>query len=94
MGITIEKLRKAGFSLETFEDGKFWVYEKAPGENTSSLLATCRLCVSDFEDDTLSDTFILQCDFDLKNPILYLDGFLWNLSSRDFASLVRRLKNQ
>ena len=29
LGITIEKLRKAGFSLETFEDGKFWVYEKS-----------------------------------------------------------------
>ena len=51
---------KAGFSLETFEDGKFWVYEKAPGENTSSLLATCRLCVSGFEEDTFSDTVLIS----------------------------------
>ena len=92
LGITIDKLQRAGFSLEKCEDGKFWVYKRIPGETSARLLATCRLCISDFEEYSFSDAFIPQCDFDFKNPVLYLDGFLWRLSPRDFASLVQRLK--
>lgn len=85
----IEKLRKAGFSLETFEDGKFWVYE--PGEEMGKVLGVCRRCIEGFEENSVSDTLVLQCDFDFKNPVLYIDSFLWKLTSRDFADVVQGL---
>ena len=63
----IEALRKAGFSLETFEDGKFWVCERKPGEESEKSLAVCRRYIEGFGD-----------------PVLYIDGFLWQLSPRVF----------
>lgn len=89
--MSIEKLQRAGFSLENFEDGRFWVYEREAGVDSARLLAICRCCVTNFEEYSLRDIFILQCDVDFKNPVLYLDGSLWQLSPRDFAGVVRRV---
>lgn len=85
------KLRKAGFALEKCEDGIFWVLEKPPGPDSQRLLATCRLCITSFEETAFRENFVLQCDFDCSDPTLFLDGFVWHLSPRDFASVVRRL---
>jgi len=89
-----EKLLRAGFSLETYEDGSFWVYERGPGSGSERLLAACRYCIPSFDEYTFSEMFILQCDFDFRNPILYLDGFIWHLSQRDFADVVRQLSRK
>lgn len=85
------KLRKAGFVLEKYEDGMFWVLEKVPGPDSQRLLATCRLCITGFEEAAFQEDFVLQCDFDCSDPALFLDGFVWRLSPRDFASIVRCL---
>lgn len=37
--IKIDRLWKIGFSLESFEDGKFWVYEKEAGEESEKALS-------------------------------------------------------
>ena len=87
----IEVLRKARFSLETFEDGKFWVYERKPGEASEKSLAVCRRYIEGFEEVTVHETFVLQCDSHFGDPVLYIDGFLWQLSPRDFLDVVRGL---
>lgn len=87
----IEVLRKARFSLETFEDGKFWVCERKPGEESEKSLAVCRRYIEGFEEITAHKTFVLQCDSHFGDPVLYIDGFLWQLSPRVFLDVVRGL---
>lgn len=92
--ITIEKLRQAGFSLETFEDGKFWVYESGPGKESEKELGVCRRYIEGFDENVVQDIFVLQCDFDFRNPILFIDKFIWRLTVWDFAGVVNGLRRK
>jgi len=89
-----EKLRKAGFVLEKYEDGVFWVLERSPGPDSQRLLATCRLCIADFNEAAFYRDFVLQCSFDGSEPMLFIDGFVWRLSPRDFAGIVHQLSKK
>ncbi len=89
--VTREKLERAGFQLESCEDGHFWVYEKEPGEEAGRLLRICRLALDGFEEESVKDVILIQCGADFSEPTLYLDGYLWNLSKRDLSDIAALL---
>lgn len=89
--ITTARLLKAGFVLTDCPDGKFWVIERHTGSDADSIAAICKRFLEDMEDTAVSEDLVLQCDSDFKNPVLYVDGFLWELPRREFAGIVARL---
>lgn len=89
--VTIDKLRKAGFTLESCPDGRFWVIDQGPGEEAERIAAVCRLYLEDLDSTAVRDELVLQCDCVFKDPALYVDGFMWNLAPGDFARIVARL---
>ena len=89
--LTMDKMLKAGFVLEDCPDGRFWVIDKEPGEEANRVAAICRLYLEDMDSAEVGEELVLQCDCVFKEPALYVDGFMWNLDSRDFAHIVARL---
>ena len=85
---TNERLIKAGFQLESFEDGAFWVLEKEAGAEADRLLRICGKALLNFDGEAVRDLILLQCGSDLSDPELYIDGFLWHLTKRDLADIV------
>lgn len=86
--VTSERLLRAGFQLEKFEDGSFWVIEKAAGAEADRLLRICGRALIDFDVQAVADLILLQCGSDFSEPALYIDGFLWNLTRRDFTDIL------
>ena len=82
---TNERLIKAGFQLESFEDGAFWVLEKEAGAEADRLLRICGKALLSLDG---RDLILLQCGSDFSDPALYIDGFLWNLTKRDFTDIL------
>lgn len=89
--ITTVRMLKAGFVLTDFPDGRFWVFEKQPGDEANRIAAICQLYLTDMDSTVVTDEIVLQCASNFKEPVLYMDGFLWNLAPRDFADIVARL---
>ena len=89
--VSTEKLTRAGFQLESCEDGHFWVYEREAGEDADRLLHICRKALENFDEETVQDIILVQCDADFANPTLYLDGYTWELSMRDLSDIVSLL---
>lgn len=85
---TNERLIKAGFQLESFEDGAFWVLEKAAGAEADRLLRICGKALLNFDGEAVRELILLQCGSDFSDPALYIDGFLWNLTKRDFTDIL------
>lgn len=86
--ITNERLLRAGFKQEKCEDGTFWVMEKESGEGADRLLRICGRALINFDMETVEELILLQCDSDFSDPALYIDGFLWNLTKRDFTDIL------
>ena len=86
--VTRERLTKAGFKLEKCEDGTFWVLEKEAGEEAERILRICDRAIIDFDAEAVKDIVVLQCDYDLSDPALCIDNYLWRLSRRDFRDIV------
>ncbi len=89
--VTRERLTKAGFKLEKCDDGTFWVIEKEPGEEAARLLRVCGRALANFDTEAVDELILIQCDCDFSDPTLYIDGFLWKLTKRDFADIVSLL---
>lgn len=89
--VTREKLTRSGFQLESCEDGHFWVYERAAGEEADRLLRICRKVLEDFGEEAVHDLILIQCDAAFAGPTLYLDGYIWNLSQRDLSDIASLL---
>lgn len=89
--VTGEKLSRAGFQLESFEDGRFWVYEREAGEEADRLLRICRRALEDFDEEAVRDLILVQCDAVFADPTLYLDGYIWKLSGRDLSDIAALL---
>lgn len=89
--LTNAKLTRAGFQLEKCEDGHFWVYEKEAGEEADRLLLICQRALEDFDEEAVRDVILIQCDANLTDPTLYLDGFQWNISQRDLRDIAELL---
>lgn len=89
--VTREKLSRAGFQLESCEDGHFWVYEREAGEEADRLLRVCRKALEDFDEESVRDLILVQCDAGFADPTLYLDGYIWKLSGRDLADIASLL---
>ena len=83
-----ERLLKAGFKPEKFEDGTFWVIEKEAGAEADRLLRICSRALINFDAEAVKELILLQCGSDLSDPELYIDGFLWHLTKRDLADIV------
>lgn len=83
-----ERLLKAGFKPEKFEDGTFWVIEKESGAEADRLLRICGRALINFDAEAVKELILLQCGSDFSDPALYIDGFLWNLTKRDFADII------
>ncbi len=86
--VTNERLLRAGFKLEECEDGTFWVMEREAGEEADRLLRICGRALINFDTEAVEDLILIQCGGDLSDPTLYIDGFLWNLTKRDFVDVV------
>ena len=89
--VTPELLLSAGFLLTDCSDGKFWVLEREAGVEAVRIAAVCRAFLPDMDTEAVLEELVLQCDVDFKDPALYVDGFLWRLSPRDFSGIVSRL---
>lgn len=89
--VSTEKLTRAGFQLESCEDGHFWVYEREAGEDADRLLHICQKALENFDEETIHDIILVQCDADFANPTLYLDDYIWELSRRDLSDIVSLL---
>lgn len=89
--VSTDKLTRAGFQLESCEDGRFWVYQREAGEDADRLLRICRKTLENFDEETVQDLILIQCDADFANPTLYLDDYIWELSSRDLSDIVSLL---
>lgn len=86
--VTNERLLRAGFKPEKFEDGTFWVIEKEAGEAADRLLRICGRALINFDAEAVKEIILLQCNGDFSDPALYIDGFLWNLTKRDFVDII------
>lgn len=89
--VSKEKLARAGFQLESCEDGHFWVYEREAGEEAERLLRICRKALEGFEEEAVKDVILVQCGEDLTDPALYLDGYMWQLAKRDLSDIASLL---
>ena len=89
--LTGAKLTRSGFQLEKCEDGHFWVYEKEVGEEADRLLHICQRTLEDFDEEAVRDVILIQCDANLTDPTLYLDGFQWKISKRDLRDIAALL---
>lgn len=89
--MTREKLSRAGFQLESCEDGHFWVYEREAGEEADRLLRICRRALEDFGEEAVRELILVQCDAVFADPTLYLDGYIWKLSRRDLSDIASLL---
>lgn len=85
------RLMKSGMRLTDCEDGKFWVLERSSGEEACRIAAICREYVPDLESVDVAEDLVLQCDSDFKNPVLYIDGYLWELTPPVFSSILTDL---
>ncbi len=86
--VTTKKLEKAGFKLENCEDGRFWVIEAEAGAEAERIYRACQRSIIDFDEEDVHDLILVQCDSGLADPTLYIDGFMWKLTKRDFADIV------
>lgn len=86
--VTNKRLLKTGFQLERCEDGAFWVIEKEAGGDADRLLRACGRALINFDAEAVKELILIQCGCDLSDPALYIDGFMWKLSKRDFADIV------
>lgn len=86
--VTKEKLSRAGFQLESCEDGHFWVYEREAGEEADRLLRICRRALEGFDEEAVQDLILVQCDAGFADPTLYLDGYIWQLSKQDLSDIA------
>ena len=86
-----QRLFKAGFVLTDCPDGRFWVMEQGPGDAAERMASVCRIFVKDMDAAAVAEDIVLQCDSDFKNPVLYVDGFLWKLPPGDFSDIVTGL---
>ena len=86
--VTTKKLEKAGFKLESCEDGRFWVIEAEAGAEAERIYRACGRAIIDFDAEDVHDLILIQCDSCLADPALYIDGFMWKLTKRDFADIV------
>lgn len=89
--LSTARLLKAGFVLTDCSDGKFWVLEKSPGPEANHLAAVCKWFLDDVDSVDVSETIVLQCGPEFEEPVLYIDGFLWNLPQREFSKIVARI---
>ena len=92
--VTKEKLTKAGFQLEQCEDGSFWFIEQEAGKEADRIFRICEKALLNFDADPVRELILIQCDVDFSDPTLYIDGFLWKLTKRDLADIVRLLLKQ
>lgn len=86
--VTNERLRRAGFQLERCEDGTFWCIEREAGAEAARLLRACSRALMNFDTEAVETLILIQCGCDFSDPALYIDGFLWKLTKRDFADIV------
>lgn len=86
--VTNERLIRAGFKLEKCEDGTFWVIEKEAGAEADRLLRACDRALINFDAEAVGELILIQCGCDFSDPALYIDGFLWKLTKRDFTDIV------
>ena len=92
--VTTERLVKARFKLEKCEDGRFWVLEQEPGAEADRMVRACGKALENLDTDEVRELILLQCGSDFSDPALYIDGFMWPLSKRDFANIVFLLKKR
>ena len=92
--VTTARMLRAGFQLETYDDGRFWVLEVEPGDAASRLLRFCKAAMERVDADTVSDVIVLQCGSDFSEPTLYIDGYIWPLSRQDFAQIIGFLQKK
>lgn len=86
--VTNARLQRAGFKLERCEDGTFWFIEREAGMEADRLLRVCGRALMDFDAEAVEELILIQCGCDFSDPALYVDGFLWKLTKRDFADIV------
>ena len=91
MRITAGRLLRAGFRRTDCDDGKFWVLEGRAGQEADRVAAVCKRYLEDMDNTTVTEDVVLQCDEDFKNPVFYMDGFLWQLNRGDFSAIITRL---
>lgn len=91
MRLTAGQLLRAGFRLTDCEDGRFWVLAEQSGQEADRIAAVCRRYLEDMDGTAVAEDIVLQCGEDLKDPVFYMDGFLWQLARRDFSGIVARL---
>lgn len=92
--VNTERLRKAGFQLESYEDGRFWAIELEPGDPASRLLQFCKKAIDRVDADEVSDILVVQCGSDFSDPMLYIDSYIWPLTKQDFAQIVHFLQKE
>lgn len=92
--VNTPRMLKAGFQLEAYEDGRFWVIEMEPGEAASRLLHFCKIAIEQVDADAVSEVLVLQCGSNFSEPTLYIDGYMWPLSRQDFAQVVAFLQKK
>ncbi len=92
--VSTARLLKAGFRLESYDDGKFWAIELEPGETASRLLHFCKAAIERVDADGVSDVLAVQCGSDFSGPELYIDGYIWPLTKQDFAQIVGFLQKK
>ena len=86
--LNTERMLRAGFQLEQYEDGKFWVLSREAGGEADRIAEVCRRVIEDMEPGSVKEDIVLQCGSDYQDPSFYMDGFLWPLERRDFAWLA------
>ena len=86
--VNTSRLLKAGFQLETYDDGRFWAIELEPGDSAARLLRFCKTAIDRVDADSVSDVLVVQCGADFSGPELYIDGYIWPLTRQDFAQIV------
>ncbi len=89
--ISAGRLLRAGFRLTDCDDGKYWVLECRPGPEADRMAAVCGRFVDDMENTAVKENIVLQCDENFKDPLLYMDGFLWQLDRIHFSGMIARL---
>ena len=92
--VDTRRLLKAGFQLESYDDGKFWAIELEPGDSASRLLRFCKAAIDRVDADEVSDVLVVQCGSDFSDPVLYIDSYIWPLTKQDFAQIVRFLQKK
>ncbi len=88
-----ELLKRKGFSLNTYPEGKFWELEISDDEALKEKV--CDIFKSNIElfvDGTDIETLILQCAEDFIRCIFYYDCNSFDMETDDFIKCVEMIQ--